>query len=133
MSQNTIQLLLGSNLNDRKKNLEDAQSLIQKEIGGILKTSEIIETQPEGFDSEFSFLNQTLILVTSLSPIQLLHKIKHIEKEIGRIYIPTNQKYQDRIIDIDILLFNQIKFESTTLNIPHHQIISRKFVKKILN
>lgn len=133
MSQNTIQLLLGSNLNDRKKNLAEAKIRIQKEIGEILKTSEIIETHPEGFDSEFLFLNQTIILITSFSPIQLLLKIKEIEKEIGRIYLPTNQQYQDRIIDIDILLFNQIKFESSTLSIPHHQINSRKFVKKILN
>ncbi len=133
MSQNTIYLLLGSNLNDRKKNLKDAQMHIQKEIGEIIKQSEIIETEPEGFESENPFLNQTIISLTSLSPISLLKKIKEIEAKIGRIYLPSKQLYQDRIIDIDILMFNQIKFESAILSIPHHQIISRKFVKKIMN
>ncbi len=133
MSQNTIYLLLGSNLNDRKKNLEMAKMHIQKELGEILKVSEIIETEPEGFESEHPFLNQTIVIQTNLSPVNLLTKIKEIEYRMGRVYLHTEQKYQDRIIDIDILLYNQIIFESTLLSIPHHQIISRKFVKKILN
>ncbi len=131
MSQNTVQLLLGSNLNDRKINLITAQLRIEKEIGEIEKKSKILETSPEGFESTHDFLNQIIQIKTCLSPISILKIVKKIEKEMGRTYLETNQKYQDRIIDIDILKFNQIKFKSTVLEIPHPQLFSRNFVKKI--
>ncbi len=131
MSQNTVQLLLGSNLNDRNINLMTAQLKIEKEIGEIEKKSKILETSPEGFESAHDFLNQIIQIKTCLSPISILKIVKKIEKEMGRTYLETNQKYQDRIIDIDILKFNQIKFKSTVLEIPHPQLFSRNFVKKI--
>lgn len=131
MSQNTVQLLLGSNLNDRNTNLETAQLMIEREIGEIEKKSDILETAPEGFESEHEFLNQIIQVKTCLSPVSVLQKIKKIEKEMGRTYVETNQKYQDRIIDIDILKFNQIYFKSPKLVIPHPQVITRNFVKKI--
>ncbi len=131
MSQNTVQLLLGSNLNDRNINLMTAQLKIEKEIGEIEKKSEIHQTTPEGFKSTHDFLNQIIQVKTCLSPISVLKTVKKIEKEMGRTYVKTNQKYQDRIIDIDILKFNQINFKSTELEIPHPQVFSRNFVKKI--
>lgn len=133
MSLNIVILLLGSNLGDKKNNLQVAKTCINRNIGEILAESEIIQTKPEDFDSVNQFLNQTLKIKTTLSPIQLLEGIKKIENEMGRVYLPVSQKYQDRIIDIDILTFNQIKFYSKTLIIPHHQIESRKFVKNIPN
>ncbi|MBA5629575.1 2-amino-4-hydroxy-6-hydroxymethyldihydropteridine diphosphokinase [Moheibacter lacus] len=131
MSQNTIQLLLGSNLNDRESNLKTARLCIEKEIGTIEKCSKIIETAPEGFESKYDFLNQIIQLNTVLSPMSILKTIKSIEKKMGRTYEKTDQKYQDRIIDIDLLVFNQIVFESKNLMVPHHQLFSRNFVKKI--
>jgi len=131
MSQNTVQLLLGSNLNDRNINLNTAQLKIEKEIGEIEKKSKIHETSPEGFESTHDFLNQIIQVKTCLSPISVLKTVKKIEKEMGRTYVKTHQKYQDRIIDIDILKFNQIYFKSPELVIPHPQVITRNFVKKI--
>ncbi|HLV24440.1 MAG TPA: 2-amino-4-hydroxy-6-hydroxymethyldihydropteridine diphosphokinase [Moheibacter sp.] len=133
MSHNTIRLLLGSNLFDREKNLSTAKSLIRNNLGEIKKESKIIETLPEGFESEYNFLNQVLHLETIYSPFQLLKEVKKIEKQMGRTYIGNQQRYQDRLIDIDILTFNQILFESSRLNLPHHQIYSRNFIKNILN
>lgn len=130
MSQNKVQLLLGSNLNDRNKNLETAQLMIEREIGKIEKRSEILETTPEGFESEHDFLNQIIQIITGLSPISVLKIVKKIENEMGRTYVETHQKYQDRIIDIDILKFNEIYFKSPELVIPHPQLINRNFVKK---
>lgn len=133
MSHNKVVLLLGSNLGDRNKNLSDAQKLINTEIGEITSMSEIIESVAEDYESQNNFLNATLKVNTKLSPIVLLKKVKEIEQIIGRIYTDNQQRYQDRLIDIDILLFNDIKYESKKLNIPHPQIYYRNFIKKILN
>jgi len=132
MSNNYVILLLGSNSGNRNFYLDAAQASIQKHIGEIKKKSKILETEPVGFDSENKFLNQILFVETFFSPVELLRIIKNIESEIGRVYLPTTQKYQDRVIDIDILKFNEITFESDKLMIPHHQIFTRKFVNDLL-
>ncbi|NLN34115.1 MAG: 2-amino-4-hydroxy-6-hydroxymethyldihydropteridine diphosphokinase [Flavobacteriaceae bacterium] len=133
MSQNKISLLLGSNIFDRKKNLETASELIISKIGKIERSSKIIETVPEGFQSDHNFLNQVIEIRSEFSPMKVLKLAKEIEKAMGRIYIETSQAYQDRIIDIDLLTFNSINFESKELSLPHHQVNSRKFVKKLMN
>lgn len=131
MSHNQVILLLGTNLGDKKQNIKTAKELINKEIGEIKKNSETIETNPIGFESENFFLNQALFIETHLSPIELLNNVKSIEKKMGRVY-STSDRYQDRIIDIDILAYNNIHFESKRLILPHHQITSRNFVKTLL-
>lgn len=132
MSYNNVILLLGSNSGNRDFQLETAQFFIQKEIGEIKKKSKILETDPVGFDSENKFLNQALFVDTLLSPVSLLKAVKDIELKMGRVYLKTDQKYQDRIIDIDILKFNEIIFESDRLSIPHHQVFTRKFVNDLI-
>lgn len=134
MSLNEVILLLGSNLGDKNLNLETAKSYIQQEIGEIKKESEILETEPWGFDSENYFLNQSLNVYTSFSPMTLLQMIKNIEKKMGRTYQiqGSNRIFEDRIIDIDILTFNDLTYQSTQLTIPHYAINERDFVKKIL-
>lgn len=126
-------MLLGTNLNNKKKNLYVAKIEIEKHLGDIVKESEIEETEPVEFESENSFLNQLVTIKTPLSPIQLLDSIKMIEKQMGRIYLPTSQKFQDRIIDIDILFYNDLTYNSSRLSIPHHQIKTRDFIKKMMN
>lgn len=133
MSMNHVILLLGTNLNNKKKNLEDAKMQIILQIGEFVKESEITETEPADFESENLFLNQLLTVKTSLSPIQLLDKIKVIEKQMGRKYLPTDQNYQDRIIDIDIIFYNDLTYKSSRLIIPHEQIKTRDFIKMMLN
>lgn len=132
MSLNKIILLLGSNLGDKKNNLNIARNLLEKEVGAITKLTEELETEPEDFQSANAFLNQILYMETDLSPMRLLETIKKTEKEMGRTYLPTDQKHQDRLIDIDILFFNQILFKSRNLLIPHPQTRSRNFVKILL-
>jgi len=131
MSQNTVILLLGTNLGDKEKNLDTAKTLIIREIGDVFDVSEILTTEAEGYESEHLFLNQTVKLKTGLSPIGVLNRAKRIEKMMGRVYLETNQKFQDRLIDIDLLKFNRIEYESQSLIIPHPQIYTRNFIKKI--
>ncbi|MDX9704310.1 MAG: 2-amino-4-hydroxy-6-hydroxymethyldihydropteridine diphosphokinase [Weeksellaceae bacterium] len=132
MSKHSCVLLLGTNLGDRKKNLNIALSLIEIEIGIIQDKSKILETKAEDFESDHLFLNQTLTIGTPLSPIEILNRIKKIENQMGRVYLTDGERYQNRIIDIDILKINNINFQSARLLIPHPQIKSRKFVKKLL-
>lgn len=134
MSTNTTILLLGTNLGDKNNNLDTAKTLINKEIGLIVKFSNILENEAEEFSSSNSFLNQKIEVETNLSPIQLLHIIKKIEYTMGREYRkPLNsEQYIDRLIDIDILNYNNITFNSNILEIPHIQIVTRRFVKDLI-
>lgn len=133
MSNNQVILLLGTNLNNKILNLETARKFISNEIGEIISCSEITETEPVDFQSENKFLNQLLTVNTELSPVVLLKYIKSIEFKMGRTYLPTPDRYQDRLIDIDILLYNKVRFNSSRLTIPHHQLKTRDFVKKMMN
>ena len=113
MSLHYVVLLLGSNLGDTKSNLNQAIAKIENCLGKIIKTSEMIETQPIEFESSNVFTNMALVLVTSHSPCELLKKIKIIEKDMGRNYDSmVLGKYEDRIIDIDIVSFNGIIYDS---------------------
>lgn len=126
-------LLLGTNLGDKNKNLDLAKSLIVSEVGEIIQFSNILENKAVGFTTSNSFLNQKIKITTELSPVKVLQKVKNIEQKIGRIYTKPleGEKYVDRIIDIDLLLFNNVIFFSEILKIPHHQIITRDFIKEL--
>jgi len=133
MSHNSVILLLGTNLGDKESNLKTCKKLIEQHFGEIVDFSEVIETEAEDFESEHLFFNQTLKINTEYSPIKVLKLIKKIEVEMGRVYSKPEQRYQDRLIDIDLLYYNKITFESQILRIPHPQVFSRNFIKKILN
>ena len=135
MSLEKVVLLLGSDLGDRKSNLENAKVLVNKQIGRIVKEGEIMETEPVGFTSETKFLNQIIEIKTDLSPIRVLKQIKSIEKKIGRIYTEPKEgeKYSSRIIDIDLLFYEMLNFQSIDLVIPHPQVVEREFVRALLN
>jgi len=134
MSLHYVVLLLGSNLGDTKSNLNQAIAKIENCLGKIIKTSEMIETQPVEFESSNVFRNMALVLVTSHSPCELLKKIKIIEKDLGRNYDSmVLGKYEDRIIDIDIVTYNGIIYDSKKLKIPHKKhLLEREFSRKIL-
>ena len=135
MSTMNAILLLGSDLGDRDKNLKQARSFINTEVGAIVKMGEVMETEPVGFTSSTMFLNQLIEITINLSPIELLKSIKEIEQKMGRIYkepLP-NEKYVSRIIDIDILQLGGVKYMSKDLVIPHNQIFTRKFVSDLLD
>ncbi|WP_291069491.1 2-amino-4-hydroxy-6-hydroxymethyldihydropteridine diphosphokinase [Empedobacter sp. UBA5924] len=133
MSQNIVILLLGTNLGDKKNNLETAKNLINKEVGKIKKESNILENKAEGFTTPNLFLNQKIEINTSYSPFKILKKIKDIEQKMGRIYFKPkeNESYVDRLIDIDILFYNKVLVNCNYLKIPHPQNYSRDFIKSL--
>ncbi|WP_312825958.1 2-amino-4-hydroxy-6-hydroxymethyldihydropteridine diphosphokinase [Epilithonimonas sp.] len=135
MSHNSVVLLLGSNINNPENNIQIALKKIEENIGSILKKSELITSEPVGFDSENNFCNITIKLKTQFSPITLLRELKYIERVMGRVkdssYFDT---YQDRIIDIDIILYNNVKFISKRLVIPHYKnLYERDFARDLIN
>lgn len=134
MSQQTVTLLLGSNLGNPESNLEIAINLISSEIGEIIEKSEILHSEAVEFVSCYNFCNIALVLKTQFSPVKLLNLIKKIEFDMGRTADSVVTKgYTDRIIDIDIVLFNHLKFESKRLQIPHEKhLYQREFSRKLL-
>lgn len=134
MSQHTVTLLLGSNLGNPEANLQIAQKLISSEIGEILTKSKILHSEAVEFVSNYNFCNIAMVLKTQFSPLKLLNLIKKIELEMGRTADSAVTKgYTDRIIDIDIVLFNDLKFESKRLQIPHlKHLYQREFSRTLL-
>jgi len=129
-------LSLGSNLGDRHFYLAEAAKCIEEKTGKIIEKSSVYETESWGFDAP-PFLNQVIVVQSSLSPYQLLEKLQDIEKQLGRTTKSetVNQKtnYHNRTIDIDILLYGNHKINSAKLTIPHPLIQQRDFVKIPLN
>ena len=124
-------LLLGSNLGDRLSNLNEAYNKISESTREILISSSIYETEPWGFQHQNLFLNQVLVVNTDLSPESLLHLLFNIEKELGR---KRRQKsFQARIIDIDILFYDDLIISTNKLKIPHPKLHERRFVLEPLN
>ena len=118
-------LLTGSDLGDRNANLQKALELISNQIGTILSTSDIFETEPWGFDSATKFLNQAILVETKLDPEYLLNAILEIERNIGRERKET--QWISRTIDIDILCAEKTTHHSENLNIPHKHLHQRSF------
>ena len=122
---------IGSNLGDRKISLEKAVFYIEKIIGKIIKTSSVFESEPWGVDYKEKYLNQVLLCQTILSPVSVLNEILKIEKLIGRK--KREVKYESRIIDIDILFYDNQCINTKSLVVPHPLLHKRKFVLAPLN
>lgn len=123
-------LLLGTNLGDRWNNLIRCREMIAKDIGNILKASSIYETAAWGKTDQPSFLNQVLIVETELTPVKLLKTLNAIENKMGRV---RKEKWGERLIDIDILYFDDLLMDTPELKIPHPEIINRRFTLEPLN
>ena len=124
----TVYLGLGTNLGDKEANLRTAIYKLQERIGKQVSLSSFYETAPWGFESNHSFLNAAIGLETSLSPIEILHITQEIEKELGRTKKSVNGSYSDRLIDIDILLYDTLVLQTPELTIPHPLMTERDFV-----
>lgn len=124
----TVYLGLGTNLGDKEANLRTAIYKLQERIGKQISLSSFYETAPWGFESDHSFLNAAIGLETSLSPIEILHITQEIEKELGRTKKSVNGSYSDRLIDIDILLYDTLVLQTPELTIPHPLMTERDFV-----
>ena len=136
----TAYLALGTNLGDKEQHLSTAMELLNQQAGTITARSSIHKTAPWGFESTNGFLNMAIRLETTLAPFELLHTVKNIEKQMGRpprtAEKPdetTNAAYQDRIIDIDIILYGDLVVQSDELTLPHPLYKERPFVLKPLN
>ena len=127
-----VYLLLGSNLGNRKENLEIARTNISQRIGDILVLSSVYETEPWGFKEETkNFYNQGIQIITSLAPFVLLDQLIVIENEMGRVR--RKKVYEARTIDIDILFYDQDIIDSERLIVPHPGIAERRFTLEILH
>lgn len=116
----------GSNVGDRFAALSQARESLNSKAGIVTMHSSVYETEPWGFNSETSFLNQVLVLQTTLSPTRLMSTIFDIEREMGRRR--SNIRYESRVIDIDILLYGRRQIDFHHLHIPHPRMHQRKFV-----
>lgn len=128
---NSSFLLLGSNLGDREYNLYEAIRMLNEMGGSIVAGSSVYETEPWGFYSDDYFLNMVVELRTKISPEGMLSIIRTIEDGLGRIR--TSDQYQSRIIDLDILFYNDMVIEQPGLIIPHPLIPERRFVLAPMN
>jgi len=124
MEQHTIYLALGSNLGNRLANLKEAIASLPPQME-VKAKSDVYETSPWGFKEQAMFLNQVLRAETYLKPDPLLRHLKRLEVALGRK--PTFEN-GPRLIDIDILFYDDLVLYSPTLTIPHPSMHERGFV-----
>lgn len=117
-------LLLGTNLGNKLQNLEQARKHLADRAGLLQKWSAVYETLAWGNTDQPSYLNQVLQIQTGLPPQMLLEKINEIEKEMGR---ERRIRWESRLIDIDILYYNDLILATEKLTVPHPQIAFRRF------
>lgn len=127
-----LYLSLGTNLGDRQSNLATAISLIGERVGTVQAKSSVIETEPWGFESSNRFLNMVIKVETSMQPLEVLHVTQEIERQLGRSKKSVDGEYHDRLIDIDILLYDNLVMDTPELKIPHPLMYQRRFVTEPL-
>ncbi len=126
-----IFLSLGTNLGEREKNLiRCLDALGAVESLELVRISSIYETDPVGMTEQPDFLNMVVEVNTSLSPMELLHTVKNIEKRLGR---KETFRWGPRLIDVDILAYKNLILEEEELAIPHPRLAERLFVLVPLN
>ena len=108
--------------------MQEAVTLLNQYVGEVTAVSSFYESEPWGFDSPNEFINVCVRVSTPLSPRQLLEATKKVEIAMGRTAKSHDGIYEDRIIDIDILLFDEIHINDSDLIIPHPQMEQRDFV-----
>lgn len=116
---------LGSNLEDRRSQIEKALLLLNKAGVRITRSSSLYETEPVGIADQPWFLNMVIAAQTHLSPRDLLHLSKRIERQAGRTYAV---RFGPRQIDIDILLYKEQTYRDADIEIPHPRMHERRFV-----
>ncbi len=127
-----VYLSLGANIGNRKRTMREAIEKLNASVGTVLRQSSLFETKPWGFESPNDFINCCVLIDTTLAPRQLLEATQKVERELGRVEKSVNQEYHDRIIDIDILLYDDLKINEPDLKIPHPLMKERDFVMKPL-
>lgn len=127
-----LYLSLGSNLGDRESNIRQALALIDERVGSVYRVSSSIETAPMGFSSPNKFINMVCLVHTMMSPMACLRETQKIEIELGRTQKSINPDgsltYKDRLIDIDLLTYDQLVLDTPELTLPHPRMHERDFV-----
>lgn len=127
-SRKIVYIGLGSNRGERRKNIEKSLEFLDKtERIDVISVSPFYDTEPYGYKEQPRFLNGVAKMLTSLKPASLFKKMKKIEKEMGR---RKGRRWGPRIIDLDILFYNNIVFNDEELIIPHPELHNRWFVLK---
>ena len=124
--QHQVILSLGSNQGNRLENITNCIEQLHKKIGTIIKVSKLYETPSWGFDSD-AFYNCAVILHTHKTPLQVLEQVLDLEEDLGRIRQAV-EGYQPRVIDIDVIAFDDDIIASEKLIVPHPEMQNRMFV-----
>ena len=124
MTRSNVFLLLGSNIGDKKAEIEKAIQFIQKKIGKVKAISSLYESEPWQGPGQDNYMNRAIQIETTLTPDDLLKQIKSAEKILGR---KSNEKWAAREIDIDILFFGRKVIKQKELQIPHPHMHERNF------
>lgn len=128
-----VYLSLGTNMGNKEENLRTAMTLIEEQVGTITSQSALYASAPWGFDSENTFLNNAISVETSLTPEELLSTTQRIEHTLGRTHKSVDGQYSDRLIDIDILLYDDVVMHTPSLTLPHPLMHRRLFVLEPLS
>ncbi|MCX7942258.1 MAG: 2-amino-4-hydroxy-6-hydroxymethyldihydropteridine diphosphokinase [Dictyoglomaceae bacterium] len=120
---------IGTNLGDKIKNIDEALNRLKDKGLNIIKISSIIETEPYGYKNQDNFLNAVCLIETDLSPFELLDLLLEVEKEMGRV---RTIKWGPRIIDLDIIFYDDLIINHEKLIIPHPDAHNRIFVMEPL-
>lgn len=128
MLPHRVYLGLGTNLGNREQNLQEAIRLIDDRVGKVTRQSSFIQTEPWGFKSENLFLNAVILCETEQTPREVLLTTQQIERDMGRQKKSVSVGYADRVIDIDILLYDDLTVDEPDLKIPHPLMQQRDFV-----
>ena len=123
---------LGTNLGEKYALMKQAILHIEKRIGHVDAQSAFYETEPWGFQSENKFLNSAVKVTTSLAPLQILDETQQIEREMGRMHKSVGGQYSDRLIDIDMLMYDDLVMQTDVLTLPHPLMHERLFVMEPL-
>lgn len=128
-----VYLSLGANLGYREETINKALELLAEQVGPLIRRSSFFYSKPQGFDSPNEFCNLCASFETGLSPLTLLHTTQAIERKLGRTQKSIDGVYHDRVIDIDILLYEGIQLSTEELTIPHPKMKERDFVMSPLH
>lgn len=123
-----VYLGLGTNLGDKEANLKAAVEEIGKRVGEVTSLSAFHASEPWGFTSEHTFLNAVCCVLTDFRPMEVLRLTQDIERSLGRLKKSVDGHYSDRLIDIDILLYDDLHIATPELTIPHPLMWQRDFV-----
>ena len=128
----TVYLGLGTNVGNKEQHIREAVRKIQALVGAVVRQSTLYVTEPWGFQSENLFVNAVVCCETEHTPREVLQLTQQIERAMGRRRKSVNRQYHDRVIDIDILLYDDLIVDEPDLKIPHPLMHEREFVMKPL-